>query len=72
MESSTMTRQGGDGRPNLEGGSLQANRETGMANRTQGTTRKLAYLTSQHWRPAQEKRKKGQIFGGTKPIGCLE
>jgi len=70
MESSTMTRQGGGGRPN--GVSLQANRETGMANRKEGTTRKLAYLTSQHGRPAQEKRKKGQIFGGTKPIGCLE
>jgi len=53
-------------------GSPQANRETGMANRKWGIARKLAYLTSQRWRRAQEKRKKGQILGETKPLCCLE
>jgi len=78
MKSSTMTNlplsgaKGHDdgGRP--DAGVPQANRETGMANRKQGITRKLAYLTSQLWRRAQEKRKKGQILGGTKPLCYLE
>ena len=37
-----------------------------MANRKQGITRTLAYLTSQLGRRAQEKRKKGVIFRGNK------
>src|SRR3989441_1029765 len=78
MKSSTMTKlalersAGHDdgGRP--DAGVPQANRETGMANRKQGITRELAYLTSQHGRRAQEKPKKGQILGETKPLCYLE
>ena len=49
-----------------DAGVPQANRETGMANRKQGITRKLAYLTSQCARRRARKAQKGAIFGGNK------
>ncbi len=74
MKSSTMTSlplsgaKGHDDGGWPDAGVPQASRETGMANRKQGITRELAYLTSQHGRRAQEKPKKGQILGETKPF----